>query len=239
MALLEARDLLCVRGERMVFAALGLALDAGEALVLSGPNGSGKSSLLRLLAGLLRPAAGSILWQGRAIAEEPELHRARLAYVGHQDPVKPVLSVRENLVFWTRLKGGDAAAVPQALERFGLGSLAEVPGRMLSAGERRRLNLARLLAAPAPLWLLDEPTVGLDIASRQFLLDHVRRLCREEGLAVLWATHLIDEVDPEGRVIVLHRGRILAQGVVGEVIREAGASTMRAAFDALTKGAAS
>ena len=189
MALLEARDLHCVRGERTVFAGLGLALEAGEALLLVGSNGSGKSSLLRLLAGLLKPAAGSILWQGRDVAEEPERHRARLAYVGHQDPVKPVLTVRENLLFWTLLKGGDPAAVPAAMARFALDGLAEVPGRMLSAGERRRLNLARLLAAPAPLWLLDEPTVGLDKASVAALEAVLAEHGRAGGLALI-ATHL-------------------------------------------------
>ena len=189
MALLEAQDLVCVRGERTVFAGLSLALEAGEALVLSGPNGSGKSSLLRLLAGLLRPATGRILWQRSPIADDPQAHRGRLAYVGHQDPVKPVLSVRENLVFWTRLKGGAERAVSQALERFGLLALADVPGRMLSAGERRRLNLARLLSAPAPLWLLDEPTVGLDKGSVA-ALEAVLAAHRREGGLLLIATHL-------------------------------------------------
>ena len=189
MALFEAQDLVCVRGERTVFAGLSLALEPGEALVLSGPNGSGKSSLLRLLAGLLRPAAGRILWQHSPIADDPQAHRGRLAYVGHQDPVKPVLSVRENLVFWTRLKGGADKAVSQALERFGLSALADVPGRMLSAGERRRLNLARLLSAPASLWLLDEPTVGLDKGSVA-TLEAVLAAHRREGGLLLIATHL-------------------------------------------------
>jgi len=189
MALLEAQDLVCVRGERTVFAGLSLALEPGEALVLSGPNGSGKSSLLRLLAGLLRPAAGRILWQESPIADDPQAHHGRLAYVGHQDPVKPVLSVRENLAFWTRLKGGADRAVSQALERFGLLALADVPGRMLSAGERRRLNLARLLSAPAPLWLLDEPTVGLDKGSVA-TLEAVLAAHRAEGGLLLIATHL-------------------------------------------------
>src|SRR5208282_3205269 len=189
MALLEAQDLVCVRGERTVFAALSLALEPGEALVLSGPNGSGKSSLLRLLAGLLRPAAGRILWELSPIADDPQAHRGRLSYVGHQDPVKPVLSVRENLTFWTRLKGGADRAVSHALERFGLLALADVPGRMLSAGERRRLNLARLLSAPAPLWLLDEPTVGLDKGSVA-ALEAVLAAHRAQGGLLLIATHL-------------------------------------------------
>jgi len=107
--------------------------------------------------------------------------------------------------------------------------------RELSGGQRRRVEIARALLHRPKLLLLDEPTVGLDIASRQFLLDHVRRLCREEGLAALWATHLIDEVDADGKVIVLHRGRVLAQGVVAEVITAASADSMKGAFDALTR----
>ena len=189
MALLEAQNLVCVRGERTVFAGLELALEPGEAVLLSGPNGSGKSSLLRLLAGLLRPAAGRILWQQEPIADDPAAHRARLAFVGHQDPVKAVLSVRENLAFWTRLKGGAESAVPAALERLGLGGLAAVPGGMLSAGQRRRLNLARLLAAPATLWLLDEPTVGLDKASVAILEAMLAAHLALGGLLLL-ASHL-------------------------------------------------
>ena len=104
----------------------------------------------------------------------------------------------------------------------------------LSGGQRRRVEIARALVHRPKLLLLDEPTVGLDVASRQFLLDHVRMLCREEGLAALWATHLIDEVDSAARVIVLHQGRILDQGPVPEVIRRANAGSMREAFDKLT-----
>ena len=189
MALFEAQDLVCVRGERTVFTGLALALDKGEAILLSGPNGSGKSSLLRLLAGLLRPAAGRILWQQQPIAQDPEAHRTRLAYVGHQDPVKPVLSLRENLAFWTRLRGVGDNDVEAALARLGLAALAEIPGAMLSAGERRRLNLARLIAAPAELWLLDEPTIGLD-RSAVAILEEMLAAHREKGGLLVLASHL-------------------------------------------------
>jgi len=189
MALFEAQDLVCVRGERTVFTGLALALDRGEAMLLSGPNGSGKSSLLRLLAGLLRPAAGRILWRQQPIAHDPEAHRTRLAYVGHQDPVKPVLSLRENLAFWTRLRGVGDNDVEAALARLGLAALAEIPGAMLSAGERRRLNLARLIAAPAELWLLDEPTIGLD-RSAVAILEEMLAAHRAKGGLVVLASHL-------------------------------------------------
>ncbi|MGE5766698.1 MAG: heme ABC exporter ATP-binding protein CcmA, partial [Bacteroidota bacterium] len=164
MADFEGRSLQCRRGGRDVFAGLDFALPAGGALLLTGPNGSGKSSLLRLMAGLLRPASGALLWDGRPVAEEAEAHAARLHYLGHLDAVKPVLTVVENLQFWAALRGG-ASAVDRALDAFALTGLAAVAGRLLSAGQRRRLALARLVAAPAELWLLDEPSVGLDHAS--------------------------------------------------------------------------
>jgi heme exporter protein A len=189
MSLFEGRDLLCIRGERRVFADLNFTLDAGGALFLVGPNGSGKSSLLRLLSGLLRPAAGDLLWGGAPIAKDTEAHRARLHYVGHLDAVKPVLTARENLSFWAALHGAvDQSRVAQALDGFDLGPLAELPGRVLSAGQKHRLALTRLLAAPAELWLLDEPTVGLDTASLDRLTRAVARH-RAEGGRVVVATH--------------------------------------------------
>ncbi|MBV8537370.1 MAG: ATP-binding cassette domain-containing protein, partial [Alphaproteobacteria bacterium] len=127
-----------------------------------------------------------------------------------------------------------ASRIAREIERVGLADRMHEKTRTLSGGQRRRVEIARALVHEPKLLLLDEPTVGLDIASRQFLLDHVRMLCREEGLAVLWATHLIDEVDASARVIVLHRGRVLAEGPVPEVIRQANASSMREAFDTLT-----
>ena len=171
MSLFEGRGLACRRGERWVFAALDFALPAGGALLLTGPNGSGKSSLLRVMAGLLPPAEGSLLWDDAPLRAEPEGHRRRLHFLGHQDAVKPVLSARENLAFWAALRGGLASVVTleRALAAFRLEALAAVPARLLSAGQKRRLALSRLLASPAELWLLDEPSVGLDRASDQAL----------------------------------------------------------------------
>ena len=161
MSIFCGQDLICVRGERTVFSGLDFNRDAGGALVLIGPNGSGKSSLLRLMTGLLPQAGGRLSWNDEAISEDPEAHGGRMHYVGHHDAVKPVLSVAENVNFWTSLRGG-AVDVMTALETFGIAHLADVPGRFLSAGQKRRVNLARIVAAPAPLWLLDEPTTALD-----------------------------------------------------------------------------
>src|SRR5690606_2501973 len=134
-------DLACLRAERLVFAGLDFALGAGGALKLTGRNGSGKSSLLRLMAGLLRPAEGILRWNGRDPREEPEAFRAQLRYLGHQDAVKPALTVAENLEFWAGLHGR-RASTEAALDAFGLGPLARLPGRFLSAGRRRRLAVA-------------------------------------------------------------------------------------------------
>ena len=184
--MLEARDLACLRGERVVFAGLSFALAPGGALLLTGPNGAGKSSLPRLLAGLLVPAEGSLLWGGEDALADRARHARRLRYVGHGDALKPALTARENLAFYARLWGGEVEAALTALDLL---PLADLPARVLSAGQRRRLGLARLALAPAPLWLLDEPTTGLDAASVQRLGALLARH-REAGGMVLAATHL-------------------------------------------------
>lgn len=188
MTLFEGRDLVCQRGERLVFAGLGFALGTGGALVLRGPNGSGKSSLLRLMAGLLRPAEGRLSWGEQPVSGDPEAHRARLRYLGHLDGVKPALTAAENLAVWAALRGAGRDGVPAALDRVGLARLAEAPARLLSAGQRRRLALARLFLGPADLWLLDEPTVGLDEDGVARLQDGLADHRRSGGRAAI-ATH--------------------------------------------------
>ena len=193
MTLFTGTDLVCFRGERTVFQGLGFSLDEGGALMLRGVNGSGKSSLLRLMAGLGRPLSGAIQWQGEKIADDPEAHNRRLHYVGHADPVKPVMTVAENLVFWASLRTGDDAeavhsAIETALGRLGIGHLAQVPGRFLSAGQKRRVNLARILSAPAELWLLDEPATALDRAAAKNLDDAIHDH-RQAGGMVVVSTH--------------------------------------------------
>jgi heme exporter protein A len=185
----EGRGLACRRGERLVFERLDFELAPGGALVLTGPNGSGKSSLLRVMAGLTPPLAGALSWDGTAVAEDPAAHRARVHLVGHQDALKPVLTVAETLAFSAALRGTSADRVPLALQRFHLAELTELPCRVLSAGQRRRLALARLLASPAPLWLLDEPTTGLDDASMLDLMAAIAEHRGGGGLVAI-ATHL-------------------------------------------------
>jgi heme exporter protein A len=185
-------ELACVRGERSVFSGLGFRVETGGALVLTGVNGSGKSSLLRLMAGLGRPAAGTLHWDGLDIAEDPAGHRVRTHYVGHLDAIKPVLTVAEQLAFWAAIRGcppGERAfRTKNALSRFGVAHVADLAGRYLSAGQRRRVNLARLLVAPAALWLLDEPATALDAGAVRLLEGEIARHRGDGGLVVL-STH--------------------------------------------------
>jgi len=174
-------DMAAIRGERLVFSGVNFTLGAGEAMLLVGPNGSGKSTLMRILAGLGRLAGGQLIWNGDDALADRTAHAGRVAYLGHQDAVKHGLTVGENLQVW-----GDPAPglVAMDLER-----LIDMPGRILSAGQKRRLALARLAINPAPIWLLDEPTLGLDAASVA-RLGHVLAAHRERGGMVVAATHL-------------------------------------------------
>ncbi len=183
---LSGSKLECVRGGKRVFANIGFELGAGEALLLLGPNGAGKSSLLRMVAGLLRPAAGSFELAGadsdRSLAEQAH-------YLGHLDPLKSSLSVGENLRFWTRFLGGGRGSEPlEALRAVGLERVGDLPAGYLSAGQRRRLSLARLLAVARPIWLLDEPASALDADGQALLVDVMRRHLAADGL-ILAATH--------------------------------------------------
>jgi heme exporter protein A len=182
---LAGYDLGCIRGGREVFMGLSFAVDGGEALAITGRNGAGKTTLLRLIAGLLEPASGQLALTGGA----PDASIAEQAhYVGHRDALKPALSVRENLDFWYAFLGGPDASAASALDAVGLAGLAALPAAYLSAGQRRRLALARLIAAPRPIWLLDEPTAALDTAGQQGLAELMRNHLSGGGIIVA-ATH--------------------------------------------------
>ncbi|MCB1883018.1 MAG: heme ABC exporter ATP-binding protein CcmA [Geminicoccaceae bacterium] len=184
--LVEALDLACLRGGRLVLEAVAFALASGDALLLRGPNGSGKSTLLRLLAGFLRPTLGEVRIGGVPLDRLPEGPGSRLHYVGHLNAVKPLLTVEENLNAAIGLAGGGDAG--PGLGALDLVPLKATPARFLSAGQKRRLALARLAAIPRPLWLLDEPGVGLDRRSRKGL-EALIRAHRRGGGAVVAATH--------------------------------------------------
>ena len=178
---LYADNLTCVRGGRTVFAGLSFAVTGGEALVVTGRNGAGKSSLLRMIAGLVRVAAGRLALHGGE-AETTVSEQAH--YLGHHDALKTSLSVSENLAFWAEFLGGDRGKVTAALETVGLAPLAGLPAAYLSAGQRRRLSIARLVAVNRPLWLLDEPTSALDVQSQERLTSLMQMHLAGGGLIV-------------------------------------------------------
>lgn len=204
---LTAENLTCQRGERLLFEGLSFALDAGRLMTLVGPNGTGKSSLLRIIAGLLRADEGTVSFSadGKSTADvQPYLH-----YLAHRDALKDALSVEENLAFWRGYFGG-RGDIHKALEAVGIGRLAPLPAGVLSAGQRRRLALARLLVVRRPVWLLDEPTAALDKASEanfgQLLDDHLAA----GGMAVA-ATHMPLPRPPDETLDLSASGRVSAQ----------------------------
>ncbi len=185
---LEVNDLACIRGQRVLFRDLSFSLAAGRALSLQGPNGAGKTSLLRLIAGFLRPAGGTVCLRMKdgEVADAEERGKF-MGWLAHQDAVKPQLGVREQLVFFTRLYGSERDP-GEAMRTFGLTPLAELPGQYLSAGQKRRLALARLQLSARPLWLLDEPLAALDTAGKKLVAETVTAHCAAGGIVVA-ATH--------------------------------------------------
>jgi len=185
---LSARGLACMRGERMLFSGLNLDLDPGEFVELTGPNGSGKSTLLRALSGLGQLFAGQVTWRGESIAEDPDTYRLNLIYSAHLDGLKSVLTAGENLKMFAELRGVRNADPAAALAHFDLAELIHLPVGFMSAGQRRRVALARLKMVDAPVWLLDEPLTALDAATTervgQIIADH----CAGGGM-VMAATH--------------------------------------------------
>jgi heme exporter protein A len=186
--MLAVRDLACRRGDRLIFSDLTFTLEPGDALAVTGPNGAGKSSLLRVLAGLIPPFAGTIDY--RPAQEASEGAWAGIGYVGHLDAAKADLTALETLAFWARLadRRQAEARARRALDAYGVAHLADLPMRFASAGQKRRVALARLLAAPARLWLLDEPSVALDSDGQTRLAEVIARH-RAAGGLIVSATH--------------------------------------------------
>ena len=210
----------------------------GSFTVLLGQNGAGKTTLFSLVTRLYNTRSGTIQVYGFDIQRRPSEALARIGAVFQQRSLDLDLSVAQNLHYHAALHGiarGDAARrIETELGRQELLDRAGSKVRQLSGGQMRRVELAQALIHRPQLLLLDEPTVGLDIGSRQSLVDHVRHLCAAESIGVLWATHLIDEVGPQDQVVILHKGRVLAQGGVAAVTRTTGTASIREAFGKLT-----
>ncbi len=223
-------------GQRRVLHAVDLSVGAGDFAILLGLNGAGKTTLFALITRLYSARQGRIAVFGHDIEREPLAALSRLGVVFQQSTLDLDLTVEQNLYYHAALHGiARAAARPrieEELERISLASRSRDKVRALSGGQRRRVELARALLHDPSLLLLDEPTVGLDMESRQFLLQHVQSLCRTRNLGVLWATHLIDEAAGASRVIVLHQGRVLADEAPAMLM--APGETVKAAFERLT-----
>jgi len=223
--LLAANGLHKAYGSKSALKGVSLTLRAGEMLVLLGPNGAGKSTLLQLLTGLFTPDQGSITVLGHDMRTHPARALAGLGVVFQQSALDMDLSVMANLLFHTDLHGLPRKVARERIDRqlgaIGLQAEAKATVRSLSGGTRRKVELVRALLHAPRLLLMDEATVGLDPASRQQLLDTVRGLCREQGLAVLWATHLIEEVKTADRLLLLHQGTVRFDGAISDFMAAA------------------
>jgi len=218
---------------------VSLTVAPGEFVALLGLNGAGKTTLFQLLSGLFVADGGSIQIHGHDIRRDPVPALAGIGIVFQQPTLDLDLSVRANLRFHAGLHGVPRSEREQrigaVIERLGLGDVAARKARELSGGNRRRIELARALLHEPRLVLMDEPTVGLDPATRRDLLDHVMRLKAEQGIGILWATHLIDEAEHADRVVILHRGKVLRVGTPAALTTEVGAAKLADAFMTLTK----
>ncbi len=226
-------------GARKALDNVSCAIAPSRHCVLLGLNGAGKTTLFSLITRLYDNTSGWIRVFGQDVRRQPQQALRQLGVVFQQRTLDLDLSVMQNLIYHGALHGISPARTKrraeEELERLGLTERASDKVRKLSGGQMRRVEIARALLHRPRLLLLDEPTVGLDIDSRQSIVDHVQRLCRDEGLAVLWATHLIDEVLPQSQVIILHRGRVLADGSRDQVVAGVGANDIRETFLRLTR----
>jgi ABC-2 type transport system ATP-binding protein len=228
-------------GERRALDDVSLAVPRGGFAALLGLNGAGKTTLFSLITRLFDTRHGRISVQGFDVSRQPSAALAELGVVFQARTLDLDITVRDNLLYHAALHGigrrrarARAAAV---LADVGLADRARDKARNLSGGQMRRVEIARALVHEPSVLVLDEPTVGLDVASKATIVEQVRALSRSRGVAILWATHLLDEIEPGDHVVVLHQGKVLAAGEMSEIIAAAGAADIRSAFRALTGAA--
>ena len=235
---LSVDGLVYTYGKKLALDGVGFSVAPGQCAMLLGPNGAGKTTLFSLITRLYDSPEGSIRIAGHEVRRQSTAALARLGVVFQQPTLDLDLSVEQNLRYHAALHGlprqRASARIRAELGRFGLSERARDKVRELNGGHRRRVEIARALLHEPRLLLLDEPTVGLDVPSRKAIVGHVHELVQTGQVAVLWATHLIDEVDRSDHLIVLHRGRIRAAGSVAEVLATTGTDSVGDAFDRLT-----
>jgi ABC-2 type transport system ATP-binding protein len=215
---------------------VGFVVPSGEFTALLGPNGAGKTTLMALITHLFSAEEGRIAVCGHELRRTPRAALAAMGVVFQRPTLDLDLSVEQNMRYAAALygMGRPAARVTEVLTRLRLQDRAGSKVRTLSGGMKRRVEIGRALLHRPRLLVLDEPTVGLDMESRREIVSHVHALCREEGLAVLWATHLIDEIEADDRVVLLHRGQVRATGDIPQVVAAAGVADLGTAYDQLT-----
>jgi ABC-2 type transport system ATP-binding protein len=225
-------------GAKLALADVDFTIAPGGFTVLLGPNGAGKTTLFSLITRLYDAGQGTIAVGGHNVRTAPLPALAEMGVVFQQPTLDLDLSVLQNLRYHAALRGMQKqealTRIGTELKRLGMEERRNEKVRTLNSGHRRRVEIARALLHQPRVLLLDEPTVGLDVPTRQAIIDHIHHLCKDEGIAVLWATHLIDEIASTDRIVLLHEGRIQAEGSVADVVQEAGAVTIGDAFTKLT-----
>ncbi|HIA6217259.1 TPA: cytochrome c biogenesis heme-transporting ATPase CcmA [Escherichia coli] len=205
MSMLEARELLCERDERTLFSGLSFTLNAGEWVQITGSNGAGKTTLLRLLTGLSRPDAGEVLWQGQPLHQVRDSYHQNLLWIGHQPGIKTRLTALENLHFYHR--DGDTAQCLEALAQAGLAGFEDIPVNQLSAGQQRRVALARLWLTRATLWILDEPFTAIDVNGVDRLTQRMAQHTEQVGIVILTTHQPLNVAESKIRRISLTQTR--------------------------------
>ena len=217
---------------------VSIILNPGRFTALLGANGAGKTTLVSLLCGLLAPQGGSINILGIDTAKNLRAALAQMGIVFQQPSLDLDLTVRQNMLYFAALRGLSGAEARErivaCLERMGLAGREGEKARTLNGGHRRRLEIARALLHRPSFLVLDEPTVGLDVAAREALVAHLHEICKRDGTVLLWATHLVDEVWPDDDLVVLDKGKVEAAGTVSDVLAETGCPNVLAAFRKIT-----